>query len=68
MDLVLLEHGRQFVVANDLPLVTRVLQFVLFDVVPNPFDNLWSRELWLVSSWLAVTYQCARAHLPGFHW
>jgi len=39
----LLEHGLHFIVANDLPLVTRVLEFVGFDVFPKFFNHLRPR-------------------------
>lgn len=39
------EHGVHEIIANDVPLVIWILQVVLFDVIPYPFDCLRSRAL-----------------------
>ena len=38
------EDGLELVVREDLPFILRVLQLVLFDVCPNLFGNLGSRQ------------------------
>jgi hypothetical protein len=38
----------QLLVAADLASVTRVLQVVRLDVLPELLDYLWSRELWQI--------------------
>ena len=43
--LVALEHRAQLVVASYLPLVVRILQLVLSDVLPDALDGLRAREL-----------------------
>ena len=45
VDSVLLEYSTHGVVTANLTAVTRVLKFVLSNVLPDPFDGLWAREL-----------------------
>ena len=45
VDAIALEDGAEGVVADDLLLVLRILHVVCLDVVPEPLDDLWSREL-----------------------
>lgn len=50
MNPILLEDRLQLFVATDLAFVGRILQISSFDVLPNLFDHLRSRELFHVSN------------------
>ena len=49
MHLVLLQQYFELVVADNVPLVTLILQLVTLNVFPDLFGHLWSRKLYIVN-------------------
>jgi hypothetical protein len=49
VNLVLLEDRKHLIVAENLPLIVRVLEVKGLDMVPNLFNGLWTGKLQLVN-------------------
>lgn len=42
-DLLLAEDRHELIIGEDVPLILRVLKFMLLDVIPHSFDHLPTR-------------------------
>lgn len=46
---VLLEDSAHAIITSDMTAICRILKIVVTDVLPYPFDCLWTRKLIIVS-------------------